>query len=126
MALNNFSIVVVLALLAVTCTSTKVNHDCGSACSIQRPTGMITQISGGISPASLNTPQFRRVDAFIRKTRHELRRATAISARSQVVGGTRWYIIYSIGRRRVEVDAVDQPWRNNIRIESVRPLRGGF
>lgn len=67
MAINNLVIAILLALLAVSCTSEKVSHDHGFSTGLvmpggRHPTGLIMPpgidggIRGGISGAALHTP----------------------------------------------------------------------
>lgn len=117
--------IVVFALVIAMCSAARTeSHNHGGDLMVPRgiPGGMM--MPGGIGPANIHSPGFRRVDAYVRRHRPELRTARVVSARSQVVAGTKWYINYQTRLGLKEVEVVDQPWTNTIRIVRVgRPLR---
>ena len=123
MALNNFSVVVILAVLAVACTSTKAHsHDRG----LMRPPVVQPAVFGGISEASVRSPGFKRVDAYVRRLHPELRGYKVTNVRSQVVAGTKWYITYSTGPRRYDAEVLDRPWSHSIKVLSFKQQLARF
>mgnify|MGYP002345955685 CR=1 FL=1 len=111
-------VLTILALFAVACISTRVeNHNSRDACSIDPRPG----VPGGAIAVPVWNPEFLEIDALIRRHVREVRYGRAICARKQVVSGTRWYITYQVGTRWWNVDVVDQPWLNKVKILSVKP-----
>lgn len=107
---SNTIVVVVLMVLALGCTAVRImnhNRDCGKpGCDF--PTVSIA-IDGGLSAGNVNAPEFKRIDAEVRKKHPEVKspKFKVTSVKNQPVTGTKWQIIYSPETRKYSTEALD-------------------